>query len=124
MANDTIILGKADKRQDLFLAMANRHGLVTGATGTGKTVSLQIMAEGFCKAGVPVFAADVKGDPSQEGAPPDFLLERAKKVDFEDYGFEAAPGQKSRHISTKLKEAAPPLVIHPSALLEGLVHAS
>ncbi|HTN95537.1 MAG TPA: helicase HerA-like domain-containing protein, partial [Nordella sp.] len=94
MADNTIFLGKADKREDLFLPMANRHGLVTGATGTGKTVTLQIMAEGFCKAGVPVFAADVKGDLSgisQEGTPQDFLIERAKKVGFEDYGFEATP---------------------------------
>src|SRR5438093_116245 len=94
MADDTIFLGKADKRQNLFLPMANRHGLVTGATGTGKTVTLQIMAEGFCKAGVPVFAADVKGDLagiSQEGTPQDFLLERARKVGFVDYGFEATP---------------------------------
>jgi len=51
-----------DKRQNLLLSMANRHGLIAGATGTGKTVTLQILAEGFSKAGVPVFAADVKGD--------------------------------------------------------------
>jgi uncharacterized protein len=44
------------------LAQANRHGLVTGATGTGKTVTLQVLAEGFSAAGVPVFAADIKGD--------------------------------------------------------------
>ena len=44
------------------LALANRHGLVTGATGTGKTVTLQVLAEGFSAAGVPVFAADIKGD--------------------------------------------------------------
>ena len=48
--------------QTLLLKYANRHGLITGATGTGKTVSLQILAEGFSNAGVPVFCADVKGD--------------------------------------------------------------
>lgn len=120
MAENTIFLGKADKREDLFLPMANRHGLVTGATGTGKTVTLQIMAEGFCKAGVPVFAADVKGDLSgisQEGTPQDFLLERAKKVGFEDYGFEATPtifwdlfGEQGHPIRTTISEMGPLLL--------------
>ena len=53
---------KGEQPAWLTLALANRHGLVTGATGTGKTVSLQVMAEGFARAGVPVFAADIKGD--------------------------------------------------------------
>ena len=58
-----IFLGKsAAGAESLELKLANRHGLVTGATGTGKTVSLQVMAEGFSAAGVPVFAADIKGD--------------------------------------------------------------
>jgi len=50
------------QKEHLQLRYANRHGLVTGATGTGKTVTLQILAEGFSNAGVPVFCADVKGD--------------------------------------------------------------
>jgi DNA double-strand break repair helicase HerA and related ATPase len=58
----TIFVGKGEKPEYLALAFANRHGLVTGATGTGKTVTLQVLAEGFSKAGVPVFAADIKGD--------------------------------------------------------------
>ena len=77
MADNSIFLGKSDKREVLFLPLANRHGLITGATGTGKTVTLQIMAEGFSAAGVPVFAADVKGDLSgisMAGEPKDFLL--------------------------------------------------
>ena len=120
MADNTIFLGKADKREDLFLPMANRHGLVTGATGTGKTVTLQIMAEGFSKAGVPVFAADVKGDLSgisQEGTPQDFLLERARKVGFDDYGFEATPtifwdlfGEQGHPIRTTISEMGPLLL--------------
>ncbi len=57
-----IIVGKSGKYEMLDLHYGNRHGLVTGATGTGKTVSLQVLAEGFSKAGVPVFAADIKGD--------------------------------------------------------------
>ena len=50
------------KRQELLLNRANRHGLIAGATGTGKTVTLQILSEGFSNAGVPVFCVDVKGD--------------------------------------------------------------
>jgi DNA helicase HerA-like ATPase len=57
-----ILVGKSEKPEVLTLSLANRHGLVTGATGTGKTVTLQVMAEGFSRLGVPVFAADVKGD--------------------------------------------------------------
>jgi DNA helicase HerA-like ATPase len=58
----TIFVGKSEKPEVLTLSFANRHGLVTGATGTGKTVTLQVLAEGFSRAGVPVFAADIKGD--------------------------------------------------------------
>jgi hypothetical protein len=61
-AEGTIFVGKGDEPQYLTLALANRHGLVAGATGTGKTVTLQILAEGLSRAGVPVFAADIKGD--------------------------------------------------------------
>ena len=57
-----IYLGTSTKPEYLELRFANRHGLITGATGTGKTVSLQVLAEGFSAAGVPVFAADIKGD--------------------------------------------------------------
>ncbi len=60
--DEKIFIGKGEQPAWLTLALANRHGLVTGATGTGKTVSLQVMAEGFARAGVPVFAADIKGD--------------------------------------------------------------
>jgi uncharacterized protein len=60
--SNTIVVGKSGKYELLDLHYGNRHGLVTGATGTGKTVTLQVLAEGFSKAGVPVFAADVKGD--------------------------------------------------------------
>src|SRR4029450_2779663 len=57
-----IVVGKSTKYEVLDLKFGNRHGLVTGATGTGKTVTLQILAEGFAARGVPVFAADIKGD--------------------------------------------------------------
>ena len=64
-----IFIGKSTKPEYLDLKLANRHGLITGATGTGKTVSLQVLAEGFSNAGVPVFAADIKGDLSGIAAP-------------------------------------------------------
>ncbi|KZD22641.1 helicase HerA-like domain-containing protein [Tardiphaga robiniae] len=78
-----IFIGKGDQPAWLTLALGNRHGLVTGATGTGKTVSLQVMAEGFARAGVPVFAADIKGDLSgisEVGEGKDFILQRAKEM--------------------------------------------
>src|SRR5690349_18280898 len=69
MAGETgIFIGSADgARQELTLRRANRHGLIAGATGTGKTVTLQVLTEGFSRAGVPVFVADVKGDLSGLG---------------------------------------------------------
>ncbi|HWZ05729.1 MAG TPA: helicase HerA-like domain-containing protein [Bradyrhizobium sp.] len=81
--NERIFIGRGDQPAWLTLALANRHGLVTGATGTGKTVSLQVMAEGFARAGVPVFAADIKGDLSgisEVGENKDFILKRAADI--------------------------------------------
>ncbi len=78
-----ILVGKGEQPAWLTLALANRHGLVTGATGTGKTVTLQVMAEGFARAGVPVFAADIKGDLSgisQAGEAKDFIVKRADEI--------------------------------------------
>ena len=60
--SDPLLIAKGDDPLYLLPGMSNRHGLVAGATGTGKTVTLQVMAEGFSRIGVPVFAADVKGD--------------------------------------------------------------
>jgi DNA helicase HerA-like ATPase len=81
--DDKIFVGKGAEQAWLTLALANRHGLVTGATGTGKTVSLQVMAEGFARAGVPVFASDIKGDLSgisEIGVPADFIVKRAAEM--------------------------------------------
>jgi DNA helicase HerA-like ATPase len=81
--DEKIFIGKGEQPAWLTLALANRHGLVTGATGTGKTVSLQVMAEGFARAGVPVFAADIKGDLSgisEVGEPKDFIVKRAAEM--------------------------------------------
>jgi DNA helicase HerA-like ATPase len=83
--DEKVFIGKGDQPAWLTLGLANRHGLVTGATGTGKTVSLQVMAEGFARAGVPVFAADIKGDLSgiaEAGEAKDFILKRAKEMDL------------------------------------------
>src|SRR5436305_1974103 len=83
--DDKIFVGKGEQPVWLTLGLANRHGLVTGATGTGKTVSLQVMAEGFACAVVPVFAADIKGDLSgisQVGEAKDYILKRAKEMDL------------------------------------------
>ena len=80
---DRIFIGKGEQPAWLTLALANRHGLVTGATGTGKTVTLQVMAEGFARAGVPVFAADIKGDLSgiaEVGEAKDFIVKRATEM--------------------------------------------
>ncbi len=104
-------------KQWLNLPYANRHGLITGATGTGKTVSLQILAEGFSAAGVPVFAADVKGDLSGiavAGEPKDFLFERASKIGLDDYDFHGNPtifwdlfGKQGHPVRTTISEMGP-----------------
>ena len=91
--DEKIFIGKGEQPAWLTLGLANRHGLVTGATGTGKTVSLQVMAEGFARAGVPVFAADIKGDLSgisEVGVAKDFVLKRAA-----DMGLAFQPDQFS-----------------------------
>lgn len=94
-----ILIGCSRSGRDLVpecieLALANRHGLVTGATGTGKTVTLQVLAEGFSAAGVPVFAADIKGDLSgiaAKGDPSPKLVERAEEIGLKRYGNTAFP---------------------------------
>jgi uncharacterized protein len=83
----SIFVGKGEQAAAwLTLALANRHGLATGATGTGKTVTLQVLAEGFARAGVPVFAADIKGDLSgiaALGEAKEALVQRAKSMDLD-----------------------------------------
>jgi DNA helicase HerA-like ATPase len=86
----------AESKQQIFLLpkMANRHGLIAGATGTGKTVTLQTLAENFSQRGVPVFMADVKGDLaglSQPGGNNPKILERAKELKIDDFKGEACP---------------------------------
>lgn len=132
-ADNSIFLGGGGEgyatKQFLNLKYANRHGLIAGATGTGKTVTLQILAEGFANAGVPVFMADVKGDLSGLAAAgsADFKLHdaftsRAKKIGFTDYIYEDFPvtfwdlfGEKGHPIRTTVSEMGPLLI---SRLLE------
>jgi len=121
MSDDgSIFIGKSTKNEVLNLKLANRHGLITGATGTGKTVSLQILTEGFSAHGVPVFCADVKGDLSglaASGEEKDFLEERAKKIGFKDYNYEPFPvifwdlfGEQGHPIRTTVSEMGPLLL--------------
>ena len=84
---DPMLIAKCDRNLFLLPGLANRHGLITGATGTGKTVTLQRIAEQLSRAGVPVFMADVKGDlsgMSQAGAWNPKLKERAEKLGLGD----------------------------------------
>src|SRR6478752_8665736 len=90
---DSVYLGKSVKAEFILLRLANRHGLVTGATGTGKTVTLQGLAEGFSDQGVPVFCADVKGDLSgiaEEGDMKPWIEARDKAIGFAQH-FKAYP---------------------------------
>ncbi|MBL4661738.1 MAG: DUF853 family protein [Alcanivoracaceae bacterium] len=86
--------GKGERPAQILGHYANRHGLITGATGTGKTVTVQVLAENFSQLGVPVFVTDVKGDVSglsQAGKAKQKLVARAAKLDVKDYKFEGSP---------------------------------
>ncbi|KXG88018.1 helicase HerA-like C-terminal domain-containing protein [Agrobacterium bohemicum] len=109
-----------NKGEYLDLKFGNRHGLITGATGTGKTVSLQVLAEGFAKAGVPVFCADVKGDLSgiaAKGEAKDWVTKRAEQIGFTDLAFEQFPvifwdlyGEKGHRVRATIAEMGPLLL--------------
>ncbi|MEM9287778.1 MAG: helicase HerA-like C-terminal domain-containing protein [Pseudomonadota bacterium] len=127
--NNSVFIGTGQAKQSLVLKRANRHGLIAGATGTGKTVTLQILAEGFSDQGVPVFMADVKGDLSGMSQPGsadhklhEKLLSRASKIGFEDYAYRAYPtvfwdlyGEQGHPVRTTVSEMGPLLL---SRLLE------
>jgi uncharacterized protein len=118
--------GREWSPETIELKLANRHGLVTGATGTGKTVTLQVLAEGFSAAGVPVFAADIKGDLSgiaAVGGPKTFIVERAKEMGLENHhGYTQFPvtfwdifGDNGHPVRATVQEMGPLLL---SRLLE------
>jgi len=137
LVSDAVYLGTSTRPEYLHLEYGNRHGLVTGATGTGKTVTLQILAEGFSSAGVPVFCADIKGDVAglaKPGEPQDFLAERAEKIGFSDYKFENFPtifwdlfGRQGHPVRTTVSEMGPLLLSRMLELndtQEGILNAA
>ncbi|MEZ5543509.1 MAG: helicase HerA-like domain-containing protein [Pseudomonadota bacterium] len=115
-----IFIGKGEQPVFLLPRLANRHGLIAGATGTGKTVSLQILAEAFSQRGVPVFMADVKGDLagiSQAGKENPKLEERAAAVGLADYHYQAFPvvfwdlfGKQGHRVRATVSEMGPLLL--------------
>ncbi len=131
--SEDVFLGGAGEQysvaQRLKLKYANRHGLIAGATGTGKTVTLQILAEGFSKAGVPVFLSDVKGDlsglafaGSAEHKLHQAFTDRATTIGFSDFAYNACPvtfwdlfGEQGHPVRTTVTEMGPLLL---SRLLE------
>ena len=125
LQTDGIFIGKTDdgtgENEYLPLKWGNRHGLIAGATGTGKTVTLQVLAEGFSAAGVPVFLADIKGDLSgicRPSAMEDFLAKRATKIGFADeYAATSFPtvfwdmfGEQGHPVRTTISEIGPLLL--------------
>jgi len=132
---DSIFIGASRKPDDsyqrpesLLLKYGNRHGLITGATGTGKTVTLQVLAQSFSDAGVPVFCADIKGDLSGiaiAGEPKDFLSKRAEAVKLDPYEFREAPtvfwdifGEQGHPIRATISEMGPLLLARLMNLTE------
>jgi DNA helicase HerA-like ATPase len=121
MTDTNILLGGNGSEQiRLDAGMANRHGLITGATGTGKTVTLQLLAESFSRLGVPVFTADVKGDLSGlagSGASHPKIDERLATIGIADHPFEASPvlfwdvfGRQGHPVRTTVSEMGPTLL--------------
>jgi DNA helicase HerA-like ATPase len=121
-AEDSIFVGLGGGQpQNLLLKRGNRHGLIAGATGTGKTVTLQGLAEGFSAHGVPVFMADVKGDlagMAMAGSPTgplhDIFTKRAGEIGLTDYSYADNPvvfwdlyGQQGHPIRTTVSEMGP-----------------
>ncbi|HET9485101.1 MAG TPA: helicase HerA-like domain-containing protein, partial [Xanthomonadales bacterium] len=115
-----ILLGKGDIDVHLLPKYGNRHGLVAGATGTGKSVSLMVLAEGFSRLGVPVFLADVKGDLaglSQPGVANDRIAARVQKLGLSDWQPQANPvvfwdlsGEQGHPIRATISEMGPMLL--------------
>jgi len=120
MAEPQLIAKNASTGLYLIPALANRHGLITGATGTGKTVTLQVMAERFSAIGVPVFMADVKGDLTgitQPGASSPKLAERLRLLGVEEPAFAGSPvtlwdvyGEKGHPIRATISDLGPLLL--------------
>lgn len=120
MVEPLLIAQSKDGPLYLLPQMANRHGLVAGATGTGKTVTLQVMAEAFSAIGVPVFAADIKGDLSgisQPGTDNPKIAERVKQLKLEKFSFAGCPvtfwdvfGEQGHPVRATISEMGPLLL--------------
>lgn len=119
--SEPILIAKNNKISSYILPkMANRHGLIAGATGTGKTVTLQTLAEGFSKIGVPVFMADVKGDlsgMSQAGGANAKVEARVQQLGLTDFSYAKSPvtfwdvfGEKGHPVRTTIAEMGPLLL--------------
>ncbi len=117
---DQILIGKGEQPVSLLPKYGNRHGLIAGATGTGKTVSLMVLAEGFSRLGVPVFMADVKGDVAglaMPGALNDKLQQRVAQIGISGYAPEATPvvfwdlyGKAGHPVRATVSEIGPSLL--------------
>ena len=115
-----IWLAQSDKNLYLLPAMANRHGLIAGATGTGKTITMKVMAESFSDMGVPVFMADVKGDLSgmcRPGADSENMRSRIERFGMENFQYKAYPtrfwdifGEKGHPVRVTISEMGPVLL--------------
>ena len=117
---DPLWIARSKKDLGILPGMANRHGLIAGATGTGKTVSLRVLAEAFSSIGVPVFMADVKGDLSglvQPGGENPKVVERARQLGLTDFTFQGFPvlfwdvfGEQGHPVRTTISEMGPLLL--------------
>ena len=115
---EPMLIAQSESPLYLLPAMSNRHGLIAGATGTGKTVTLQVIAESFSRIGVPVFAADVKGDLSgisQPGVENAKIADRVKKLNLTDFSFAGCPvtfwdvfGEQGYPVRATVSEMGPP----------------
>ena len=133
--NNKILLGKGEKNVYLLPKQANRHGLIAGATGTGKTVTLKILAEDFSQLQVPVFIADIKGDIAglaKAGENSEALQTRINTLKLKDFKFQAAPvcffdvfGERGHPVRTTISDMGPDFmarILDLTKIQDGVLH--